>query len=248
MTLTDEDLRAALDHRLRAAGLADDDAIPAPTERGLRLVPSAARSPRARRMATVAAAVLLVAGGALLIAGRRDGASDTQTVPTASTSAPTPTSTSIPTDGRRDALPPPWPMLDTRPADKLDLHGDPIDSEQEFVDRLPELDQQTKDDAAAGRMNVIDQLTGEIVSVDQAAYNAQFDDVTDWYRDHLGGFDGVTMAELDPLIVFTNGSFRIVHRASLDCSPLPDGRTRPACTRFDRHGNDIGVAPRPGGS
>lgn len=238
MTLTDDDVRAALDHRLAAAGLLDDDAIPAPRQADLRLAPVPDRSPR-RRVLAVAAALVLLAGVAALVAARDEGTTRTQTA-TTTTASPT---TTEPADDRA-ALPPPWPKLDVRPQTSLDLHGDPIDSEQEFSERLSELDAQTKTEAATGRMNVLDQLTGEVVNVDALGYNAQWFDVVHWYDEHIGMPDDGLMVGLDPAIVFTDGSYRLIYRSDLDCTPNADGHRPPPC--LDRE--DVGLpSDAPGG-
>ena len=226
MTLDRTDIRAALDHRITAAGLDDPANIPAPHQVPLVGGPSGNRS-RSRRVLAAAAALVLVGGGGLAfaIAARGHDRPGSVVVPATTSADPSTTTTTDP----RPSLPPPWPKLETRAPSRLP--GKAATSKEEFEAELPALDASSRADVArTGRFDVIDQLTGDLVSVDVQQYSAQFQHVMAWLRAHRAALPGFGPATVeDPIAVFTDGSFRLVYRSDLDCSPLPDGRTPPAC-------------------
>lgn len=222
MTLTHDQIRAALDHRIRAAGLDVADAIPdalaAPETDGGRQLG------RRRATAILVAAAVLVAGAIGALGHHADHSTVRAVVP-ATESAP---STTAPP--ARSALPPPWPRLEVRPPDHIDV-GPPRPGEDR-ADRIAELDRAGRAQlAATGRIDVVDQLTGELVNVDQAAYLRQSYEVLQWLRNHLAQQSGsaIDLRRTDLVAVFTDGSFRIVYSSDLDCRPMATGNRPPAC-------------------
>lgn len=212
-------IRTALQARVRAAGLDDPATIPEP-----RLLPLAEvvelRAPNGpRRVLAAAAAVLVLGIGAVAALTEGGGPS-------------TPTPATVPPAGPiedRPALPAPLPALPTLPPAGS---GAPV----ETPDQLQEQLEQLVDAQARYEADVVDQMTGELVRIDLGDLDAQLEVLLDWYRTHVEGGAGassLSAATMDPVPVFTDGSYRLVYRSDLDCSVLPDGRPRPACTLAD---------------
>lgn len=212
-------IRDALQARVRAAGLDDPATIPEP--RLLQLAEAAEPRPpnRPRRVLAAAAAVLVLGVGA--VAALTDGGGPTTAAPT--TVPPAAAGADRPT------LPAPLPALPTLPPSGSAAPLETPDQLQEQLDLL--VDAQARYEA-----DVVDQMTGELVRIDLGDLDAQLEVLLDWYRTHVAGGDdagSLSTATMDPVPVFTDGSYRLVYRSDLDCSELPDGRPRPACTLAD---------------
>ena len=85
---------------------------------------------------------------------------------------------------------------------------------------------------------MLDDLTGDLVNVPIDAFDQQAMEAMRWYTEHIAPTDGsgsaVTVAEMDPVLVFTDGSHRFVYRSDLDCAPDADGDVAPICRRIDQ--------------
>lgn len=213
MTITDDQIRDALEHRIRAAGLDDPAAISSAPRPDLHLATPAGTDPtRSRRRVLAVAAALVAAGGtAAVLANRPPDHGRLRTTPTASTT----TTTSV-----RLQLPPPWPRLETFPELALPK-GDPNESDEELLARLPELDAQTRAQfEETGRENIRDDVTGELLSVDAYDHGRQVTEAARWRTEHFGdpGPGPLTPEDLfaqDPVLIFTDGSVRLVYRSDL---------------------------------
>lgn len=234
MTVDHDLIRTALDHRIHAAGLHDEAAIPEPHVVSLDLARPSSPAPAARRVLGVAAALAVLGATAAVVATRSDdGPRSTVTRPATTTTAAAPTTTIA-----RPELPPPWPRLEVHPALELPDH-EPIETEADFLDVLPELDAQGKAQMeATGRVTLRDDLTGELVSVDALAMGEQYQAAARWYREHIDAtvpnvIDAAWIAAKDPVTLFTDGSVRLVYRSDLDCSRRADGTTKAYCLGAD---------------